>query len=297
MFLCLTGFSQSNIRLDNYWENTYYINPASIYSEYKFMAGVAGRKQWIGFPGAPSTEYFIFTGKINTKENIQVGQLGLKIYNDVVGFTRLINVSTSYSYSVRLNKRLLMNLGVAYKIQNYSYDLTKSHRVISDDPLISLLENNQNTYNSDIGVEFVSNSFLFGAALQNLMSLFSEENPLQSNSNLLYVMHRTNKDYSFYLQSGICAIQNENLYQMEFTLTGFVNPKKHPDLFQLGFFYRTGKEFGVLFGADLGNSLRLACSYDYNISGISHKSFGTPEILLTWKFGKLRDCECRELYK
>ena len=290
------GFSQSNIRLNNYWENTYYINPASIYSEYKFIASVAGRKQWIEFPGAPNTEYILAAARINTQKNIQVGQIGIKAFRDEIGYTKLINISTSYSYSIRLKKNLLMNLGIAFSFQQVSYDMTQSKLETIGDPVIGMIEN-QKSNNADLGVEFIGKSILIGAASQNLGSLFTSENKLQTNSSFLYVMHRERIENSFYIQSGICAIKNEKLNQLELNVSGFLNPKNIPNIFQLGVFYRTRNEFGVLLGIDLNESVRLACSYDYNVSGISHNSIGTSELMLIWKFGKLPDCKCRELYK
>jgi len=61
LFLSIVGFSQSNIRLNDYWENTYYINPASIYSLYQYTASAGARMQWIGFAGAPNTGFFTTT--------------------------------------------------------------------------------------------------------------------------------------------------------------------------------------------------------------------------------------------
>ncbi len=112
-----SGFAQSNIRLNNYWENTCYINPASIYSEYQFVASGAARKQWLGSPGAPVTEYFTFAGRFYTSrtQETQFGQLGLKAYHDKIGYTTFINLSPSFSYSLRMANDWRLNLGVAYK--------------------------------------------------------------------------------------------------------------------------------------------------------------------------------------
>jgi len=296
--LCLIGFSQSNIRLNNYWDNTYYINPASIYSEYQFVASGAARKQWIGFPGAPETEYLTFAARIytNTAQSNQIGQIGLKVYHDKIGYTEFLNISPSYSFSFRLNTNWLMNLGAAYKIQSTTYDLTKATIESGGDPVITGIETKWSDHNADLGVEFVGNSLLFGAAIQNLMSLFINENSLQTNSNLLYGMYRREIDKSFNLLLGICAIQNENLLQGEFNVSGILKAKKLP-VIQLGVLYRTKKEIGALLGVDLNKSVRLAISYDYHIGDISNGSFGTPEILLVWKFGKINDCECEDLFK
>lgn len=301
----LVGFSQSNIRLNNYWENTYYINPASIYSEYQFVASVAARKQWMGFPGAPETEYLTFAARLftNKTQNNQVGQFGLKAYHDIIGYTEFINVSPSFSRSVRLSTKWLMNFGVAYKIQSISYDKSKITLQSDDyftpdsDPVIDAFNDRWIEHNADIGVEFVGNSRLIGISIQNLMSVFNKDTrSLQTNSNFLYGMYRLEIDDYFNVLLGACAIKNNNVYQGEFNVSGILKTRKLP-VMQLGVFYRTKKETGILFGVDLNKAVRLAISYDYHIGDISHNSYGTPEVLLIWKFGRLRDCDCEELFK
>lgn len=297
--LYLAGFSQSNIRLNNYWENTYYINPASIYSQYQFVASGAARKQWVGFPGAPETEHLTFAARLYTNgtQNDQIGQIGLKVYHDLIGYTEFINISPSYSFSFRLNTKWLMNLGAAYKIQNISFDFSKAtFESEEQDHLITTKETKWSGHNADIGVEFVGNSLLFGAAIQNLMSPFLKDKSLQTNSNFFYGMYRGEIDNYFNLILGVCAINNKNLYQGEFTVSGVIKTKKLP-VFQLGAFYRTKKEIGALMGIDFNEQVRLAFSYDFHVGDISHRSYGTPEVLLIWKFGKIKDCECEDLFK
>jgi len=189
-----------------------------------------------------------------------------------------------------------MNLGAAYKIQNISFDFTKATFESEEDLLITTKETKWSGHNADIGVEFVGNSFLFGVAIQNLMSPFLKDNSLQTNSNFVYGIYRGEIDNYFNLLLGVCVIKNENLYQGEFTVSGVIKTKKLP-VFQLGAFYRTKNEIGALFGLNLSNTVRLALSYDYHVGDISHSSFGTPEALLVWKFGKIRDCECEDLFK
>ena len=296
--MCLIGFSQSNIRLNNYWENTYYINPASISSGYQYLASGAARRQWMGFPGAPDTEFLAFVARMytNKTQDTQIGQIGFKLYHDLIGYTNLTSVSPSYSYSLRMVNNWRVNFGVAYKIQSYFYDTSKATVDVTGDPLIRASEVTWTGHNADVGIELVANSFLLGAVSQNLMSFFSDENNMQTNANLLYGMYRTNLDGFFDMLFGICAIKNETLYQTEFNVSGMLDSRNMPDI-QLGILYRTKKEVGVLFGIDLVPTVRLACSYDYHVGDISHSSYGTPEILLTWKFDKLGNCECEDLFK
>lgn len=303
-YLFLNGFTQSNIRINNYWENTYYINPASVSSRYQFMASGAARKQWIGFPGAPNTEYISFSTQTYTNKNDQIVQLGLQVYHDNIGFTSLIDIAPSVSKTVKINNSLLFNFGIAYKIQHFSYDMSKAKfEIFDDDPITYKVESKWMEHNADVGIEFVGTNLLFGAVGQNLITLFSNDEYMQTNTNFIYLMYKTERDGLFNWLFGACAINNENLYQGEFKVSGLYSTSKFTNI-ELGGFFRTKKEFGVLFGVDLNEEVRLACSYDYNVGDVSYSSFGTPEIMLVWKFGKIppekriiKCNDCNDLFK
>ncbi len=232
----------------------------------------------------------------NNSQKYQIGQIGLKLYRDNIGFTNLINISPSYSYSVKRYDNTRFNLGFAYKIQNYRYDMSKSKLEIIADPATYINESKWTGHNVDIGVEYIGISLVLGAVSQNMVSIFNQDNDLQTNTNFIYGMYKLKVDNVFNFLFGACGINNKNILQGEFNVSGIVKPAEFRD-FQLGIFYRTERELGVLFGVDLSNTVRLACSYDYHIGGISHGSYGTPEILLVWKFGPLENCECDDLFK
>lgn len=293
----LSTLAQSNIRIKNYWENTYYINPASIYSEFQYVASVAARKQWIGFPGAPSTEYITFVARMYTDktQSTQIGQFGLKIFHDNIGFTKTVNISPSYSYSLRMHNNRRLNFGFAYKLQNNSYDMSKSNLEIINDPVTYAIETKWSAHNMDLGIEYIGNSFLIGVSSQNFISFFNDENNLQTNTNFVYGLFQADLDRAFNIQFGICGIKNENIYQTEMNIALVSNRRKHNHLLALS--YSTMEEFGVLFGIDLNTRVRLACSYDYHIGGISNSSFGSPEVMLIWKLNKLRNCNCKDTFK
>lgn len=307
LWVCLLGmqgYSQSSIRLNDYWENTYYINPSSFYSLYQYTASVSSRMQWMGFPGAPGTGFFTATARPNPRGRMQIGQFGLKVYYDEIGYTMLKNISVSYSYSVRLKKDLLLNLGMAGSFQSLDYDMTKSNLETIGDPAIYNTRNNEWDFNPDVGMELIGRSFLIGASSQNIISLLIKENKAQTNTNFLYAMYRSTTGRNVNFQYGICGIQNVNLSQLEVKVSTILNRSNRPDLFKVGVAYRTKKEMAFSVGMDLsqlkdglGDALWLSCRYDYNFSNIRRSSFGTPEVTLVWKYGVLLDCKCQELFK
>lgn len=283
LLICwLAAFGQYNIRINNIWDNPYYINPAAVNDEYQMDLSIAARKQWIGFPGSPST-YFA-TGRTYLS-SIQT-QFGVKAYSDVVGYNSITNVSLSYAYDLILNKEWNFDFGVAGSYQCLSYDRSQVSVMNNNDPALyeNLLE--QNNFNFDIGFELRSRSWRFGLSSQNIMSALDKENSILSNANYLYATYRKRTDDVLNLQYGLSVYQYGNIIQAEACLTAFFRFYEIEDLFHAGVFFRAPNEMGVIVGYNISESLNLAYSYDFNVSGISRNTVGSHELVLSYKFNQ-----------
>ena len=280
---CLSGNAQYNIRINNILDNSYYINPAVINDEYQAIFSIAARKQWIGFPGAPSTYYAtgtMYMPKTNT-------QFGIKVYADNVGYNTISNISASYAFNLNLNKEWQLNLGLGASYQCLSYDRNQVSTMTVDDPALydNLLQ--QSNYNCDLGFELKNKSWRMGVSGQNLLSALFKENIVLSNANYAYIVYRKKEDQLINLQYGLDAIQYGSIVQLEFSLTSFFKFYDEPDLFHVGIFYRTKSEMGVLLGYNLSETLNLAYSYDFNVSGISQNTVGSHELIVSYKLNKI----------
>ena len=280
--LTLNIVAQSNIRINNYLENLYYINPAAIDDESAIALSTTARKQWVGFPGSPSTLYATGTTYL---ENIRT-QFGIKLFNDKIGITNIFNIGLSYAYSVKLSSNWQLHLGLAASFQNISYNLTDLSSNYLDDPTFSSKLLKENNYNSDAGFQFKNKSTTIGASSQNLLSFFFEENTIQNNTNYIYGKYRFRSPDQINMQGGISAIKYKDILQMEFNITAFFNSYRHKDVFQAGLFYRTKTEMGAILGINLGQSMHVWYSFDYNVSGLNRSTLGTHELMLVYKLDK-----------
>jgi type IX secretion system PorP/SprF family membrane protein len=287
----LPGFTQSSIRLNNFWENPYYITPASISNVYSTVFSMAARRQWSGFPGAPSTAFASATVYLDKMQT----QFGVKVFEDKIGYTSTTNVSLSYAYALALNEDWRLHLGIAASYQSLSYDVSKVIIATQTDP--GLYENmaRESHYNADLGVELASKPLRIGIASQNIASLFSPGNTQQTNMNFLYAAYRNYTDHSIDLGGGVCGIQYNRLYQLELNATAYFKiAQEETERFKIGLFYRTPSEIGAIAGINLTNSFYISYSYDYNVSGISRNSTGTHEVMLVYRI--IRDSECHTCY-
>jgi len=279
--------SQSNIRLNNDWGKTYSINPASISDAYLAEFNMAVRQQWVGFEGAPRT--FFASGTLYLDELYT--QFGLKVMQDKVGFTSTTDIDMTYAYAMRVNNFWKLNMGLALSFQSLGYDVSMVNSPTATDPTVYSRLLNENNVNSDLGLELTNKYYRIGLSSQNIMSLFMPVNKLFSNTNFVYAMYRDYDHEYINLGYGVCGIQYANLYQMELNLTGYFKSTPTTNPFQLGLVYRTWSEIGVLAGFDVSRNFRVSYSYDYNFSGISNTSFGTHELMLTYRLDKVFQCK------
>ena len=279
--------AQSNIRLNNDWNKMYIVNPASITDVCLAEFNMAARQQWSGFTGSPTTLFAsgtLYLDDLNT-------QFGLKAMQDKVGFTSTTNISLTYAYALTLNNYWKLNMGLGLDFQSLGYDMSEVNSPSDDDPAVYSRLLNESNINSDIGFELTSKNYRFGIASQNLLSLFSPINKLFINTNFIYGMYRDYNHEYINLGYGVCGIQYANFYQMEFNLTAYFKPTAGTNPFQLGLVYRTWSEVGLLFAFDVNPRFRISYSYDYNFSGISNASFGTHELMLTYRLFKEFKCK------
>jgi len=285
--------AQSNIRLNNYWGNMHSITPAWIYDKYMAVFNMSAKKQWVGVEGSPATFYVAGTTYFETART----QLGASLLQDKIGYTSFTNINLSYAYNLRLDYLWELHLGVAGNYQQVSFDLSK---VIVEDgvldyPLYDKLKNDQN-FNADVGVELSNYNFKFGVASQNIVDIFTPEQQLQVNSNFIYARYRQYDDLLFNWGVGVCGIQYTDIYQCELNVTGYFKNKwdygllNKPDIFDIGLFYRTHSQMGMIVGFNLTDNLRVSYSYDYHFGSLRYSSYGTNEIMLTLNINRKPYC-------
>lgn len=278
--------AQSAIRINNFLENPYYINPASFNIKYSSVYSVAGRKQWLNFPGAPTTFFFSAT-TFFPKLDVQVG---LKAMQDKIGYTSYSLISASYTYVSLLNDDWHINMGLSGSFQNQYYDMAAVNSE-TDDPAVFQRLASSSSYDADLGFEIYNHDWRLGASSQNLLTLFSSAERPEVNINYLYSIYRRyNHGYLDY-GGAIAVVQSRQVIQPEVRFSVFYKEDKTTDLFQIGLLYRPTNELGAVFGLNLGNNLLVTYSYDYNFGAIYHNSIGSHEVMLIYRVPNCPACK------
>ena len=286
LFLCSNLInSQSHIRLNNYWDNTYTLNPASINDSYIGSLSMATRQQWVTFPGAPRT--YLVTGTMYIDDYYT--QLGIKILTTKKGYSNDTKIDLSYAYALLLRRDWILNMGLALNFNNFSYDLSRITFPVNENPSTydRLIETNN--LNAIVGFELNHFTTKIGFTSTNLYSLINPINDLQLNTNILYVMHRQKNSDFLNWGVGVSAFQYSNMYQMEFNLTAFLKKTAEFSPVQLGLFYRTWHELGLIFGVEV-DRIKISYSFDYNLGLIRENSIGSHEIMLIYNLKRSYKC-------
>lgn len=284
--------AQSTIRLSNNWRDMHYINPASIYDKYDAVFNIAVRDQWLGIHGAPTT---LFASGSTYFEKYRT-QLGMSLIQDKIGYTNSTNVNFSYGYAAKFQQNWQLQLGVAANYQSLTYDFSRISAFNMADEILFLGLQPRSEFNADMGAEVTNENFKFGVASQNLFSLFQPVNALQVNANFLYAKYYQNTNYTVNLGAGICGIQYANIYQLEFNVTSYFKFKDNngltdkSDLFDVGLFYRTQSELGLVTGINLTEAIHVSYCYGYQFGSIGLGSYGTNEIMITYNLNRKPKC-------
>jgi len=297
ILFCVLQFSaimsQSNIRLNNYWGNMHAITPAWMYDEYLAVFNMAVKKQWVGIEGAPTT---LFASGSTYLEDYHT-QLGFSLIQDKVGYTSFTNFNLSYAYALQLNYDWELHMGIGGNYQLISFDISKVVTVDGNaDPVLNEKLRNTSQFDADLGLELSSQNVKLGFASQNVVDVFTTQSRIQTNTNFLYGRYREYNDDIVNWGVGACGIQYANIYQAEFNVTTYFKSKWNygltdkPDLFDVGLFYRTGSQAGLVLGFNVGDNMHVSYSYDYHFGSLSRGSYGTNEIMLTFNLQRQPQC-------
>jgi len=277
--------SQSNIRMTNYWDNAYQVNPASVMRR-KYLAefSLAYRNQWVGVHGAPKT---LLATAVTYVDAIN-SQFGLKLIKDNIGYTSLTDVSLSYSYVLDLDDWML-NFGLAGTVSNSTYDKSVIDLGSVADPIVNRIED-KTIIDSDLGFEVSTENIRSGLVIQKMFNVFSASSSSlyssNENANFLYFLYRSNSDNIFNFGYGITGIQNVNIYQLEANVTAFFKYDYNSDPLQFGISARTGSQFGAFLGMYISDNLKVLYSYDINFSGIGYESKGVHELMIRYRINR-----------
>jgi type IX secretion system PorP/SprF family membrane protein len=259
------------------------INPAYAGNRGALNIAAFYRRQWTGIPGAPETMTLAADAPFLDSK---LG-LGFIITNDKIGVTKETHFLTNYSYKISMGKgNLSLGLGAGLITTNTAW----SDLIVLDPGDESYLSNSRVFVVPDFsfGVYYSNKNFFAGLSIPKLLGYkfnYNKNkytisfNPGQHNYlfNTGYIFNLSQK-VKLFPSTLITISPGEKLL---FDLNAYVGLN---DRIWAGASYRNNRSLGALFQFAINNQLRVAYTYDFDISNLGHYTNGSHEIMLRYEF-------------
>lgn len=165
-FLSLTIFSQNDSKLSIYNLNPLNYNPAYAgSSDGLYLIGIYS-SQWVGFEGAPKTQYLAIDTNL---ENKKIG-VGINLNNDQSGAALTTNLESNFSYSVNLNSKIKTTFGTKIGYNSSRIDLDLLKRLNPEESVFGYDKIVNNSLLVGLGLNIFTDNFFFGIASPNILT-------------------------------------------------------------------------------------------------------------------------------
>jgi type IX secretion system PorP/SprF family membrane protein len=278
-----TSFSQKAPLQSQYMFNSVALNPAFTGNEGVFSIIGSYRSQWVGFPGAPQTEFLTAHAPLKDLKSA----FGLQVYADKIGAENNNGVFGSYSYKLKLNRSSNLVFGIAGGVNFYtSYE----NSLISTDNNDDIINNNVINYTApdfSFGMHYFTKRLFINLSIPNFLSQNYENNKIRlvndfNRYNLLlgggYLITFKNSKVEL-KPSFLLRYHYQNPIQFDINLMAKVHKN-----FSFGFSYRYIESIILLLKVKITNQLSFMYSYGMPLTTINKVSYGSHEISLKYNF-------------
>ncbi len=285
IFILILCYSFSNAQQQTLFTNItlhqYLYNPAYAGSSKGMQFNMGYRNQWAGFEGAPVTYMASGYGTFKKRPNMAAGGL---IINDKSGLLSRTSFYGTYSYHVKINKKLNLGFGVGVGAVQYNVKIYNAKTYDKDDEFLKNNILNANAFDANAGLYLYSKNFFMGLSSQQLTKgKIYWQNTIGRLTPHLYgfmgynfVLDKKKKEWVLQ-PSMLIRYNNPSPYQLEFNLKCI-----YKEMFWVGGGYRVGASASAMFGATISKQFTVGYSYDYATTALQKYSSGSHEIILTY---------------
>ncbi len=310
--------SQHNFHYTQYMITPYMFNPAAGGTSADFEVNLGARRQWINFPGAPTSNYLTLHTPLREvkkphpdNDNHPFHSIGAIAYQDKAGPISRNSLQGSYAYSIPLHPRL--RLVTALSLGFVSYNIDEDALVFGKDvEELNYIEKILPDLN--LGTWLHNDYFFLGVSynhiLNNNVNFFNDRvSGAVSSSRIPYNLYIINgydiplshdkpKNFDSHSYFLVPAIMFK--YAGPGTSSSFdLNLQLHrKNVFRLGTSYRHKEAVSFLAGVTVlrnhYHNIQINYSYDLPTNDIRKGSSGSHEFVLIYKFERKLDIMCPE---
>jgi type IX secretion system PorP/SprF family membrane protein len=273
------GFAQQDPMSSMYFFNPLQFNAGYAGSRESFNVTSVTRKQWVGFEGAPTTQFVSIHAPIARK---RIG-VGATINYDKIGSRSAFNATANFAYHMKLNKNnLKLSFGASAGLYQNQYNFNDLSVIDPTDPNIS---NNYSsiTPNFGFGLYLYNKRFYAGLSSPHLLKKSIDNNTGNSfTQQHLFLavgyVHPLNSVID--LKPSVLVRYTSNTpITADINVSAFFYKK-----FWTGVMYRMNESVGVNLGIQLVPSLMLGYSYDFPVNQLIMNQWGSHEFALIFDF-------------
>jgi type IX secretion system PorP/SprF family membrane protein len=282
LMLCYSfSKGQQQTLFTNFTLHQYLYNPAYAGANKGTQFNVGYRNQWSGFDGAPVTAMASGYGTFKKRPNMAAGGL---IINDKSGLLSRTSFYGTYSYHVKLSKKVNLGLGVGIGAVQYNVKVYNAKTYDKDDEFLKNNILNANAFDANAGLYLYSKNFFMGLSSQQLSKgkIYWQNTIGRLTPHVYgymgYNFQLDKKKKEWVLQPSMLLRYNDPApYQIEFNLKCI-----YKDMFWIAGGYRVKSSASAMFGATISKQFTLGYSYDYTTTALQKYSTGSHEIILTY---------------
>ena len=261
----------------NQFNSNLEFNPAYAGANESASLSLRGRKQWMGFDGAPTT--FFFNAESRIKNDKLAG--GLTIIKDKIGITNNLAADLSLATHVKVSKTGTTSIGIKIGVNSINSDFSRLKNVDLSDPLYA----NPKVVIPYVGLGglYYTKKLYLGLSVPRIMSI--EDASPQSKIIKPHV----------YLYGGYRIKLNEEIELRPALLGKYVAAAPvvvdialdawYKGMVGIGVSYRTMDAVNYMIKARM-QQCYFGYSYDMTTSKLRTYNSGTHEVYLGFEFGK-----------
>lgn len=299
---------QQRAQFSQYMINPYVFNPAFGGTEDFTDITLGFRSQWSGFEGAPNTIYATAHTALGKEFSNSHGHhkgehkgwhgVGGYVYGDYTGPTSRSGAMVSYSYNLPLARKIRMSMGLFVGLQQFAF---KSEGLVLKHESDGTLTTDQSRIipDADVGVMIYSKDFFIGLTTQQLMQpgvLTSGAFETVAGGNSVLNRHLmfqggwnvpVGYDYTLVPQVMLKYVAGAPA-SIDFTV---MFKQKESDFFG-GVSLRNYNALVGIVGVTLTHKWAISYSYDMTFSTIRRYSYGSHELVLSYKLAHKNNLTC-----
>ena len=286
LLLVIPVTAQQSPHYTQYMFNEFVINPALAGTADYFQIRTNHRFQWIGLTDPPLTNTLSFYGP---HAKMPMGY-GVYIYNDVTGPTSRTGLTGAYAYNIRINNSIKLSFGINFGLMQYKLDGTQLSPKDLSDLAIQSVVTSAYVPDAGLGLYLYSKDFYAGFStsqlFNNKLKLYEVKSGLNKLKSHFYLTggyrYSLNKDYT--LEPSL-IIKGTAPKAFNFDISARVIYKK---LFWGGLSFRLKDAVSILLGYYYEDKFSFGYAYDLGVTSLRKFNSGSHELMIGYKFGKIR---------